>query len=105
MEFKKIVESMIEEKEITKIKDEYFNYPQTKYLPLREADLSTFTANEIKMIDSVLERLGHMNASQISDYSHGDVPWLTTEDQQAIDYESVFYRTPAYSVRNDSDDI
>ena len=28
---------------------------------------------------------------------------LTTEDGEAIDYEAVFYRTPAYSVRPDSD--
>jgi hypothetical protein len=40
-----------------------------------------------------------MNAKEISDYSHNDVPWLTTEDGQPIEYESVFYRTRPYSVR------
>ena len=40
-----------------------------------------------------------MNASQISAYSHNDVPWMTTKDGEAIEYESVFYRTPPYSVR------
>lgn len=40
-----------------------------------------------------------MNASQISEYSHNDVPWLTTEDGEIIEYKSVFYRTPQYSVR------
>jgi transcriptional regulator with XRE-family HTH domain len=103
MEFKKIVENMMEEEEIRRVKDEYFNYPRTKYLPLREPDLSIFTANEIKLIDSVIGRLGHMNASEISKHSHGDVPWLTTEDQQIIEYESVFYRTSPYSVRSDKE--
>jgi len=42
-----------------------------------------------------------MNASQISNYSHNDVPWLTAEDQSIIEYESVFYRAGAYSVRTD----
>lgn len=41
-----------------------------------------------------------MNAVQISDYAHKDVPWLTTEMGEIIDYESVFYRTMPYSVRN-----
>ena len=40
-----------------------------------------------------------MNAAQISDYSHNDIPWATTEDGKKIEYESVFYRTPPYSVR------
>ena len=41
----------------------------------------------------------------ISEYSHNDVPWLTTEDQGIIEYEAVFYRTPPYSVREYSEDI
>lgn len=31
-----------------------------------------------------------MNASQISDYSHGDFPWVITEDGKKIEYEAVF---------------
>ena len=41
----------------------------------------------------------------ISEYSHNDVPWLTTKDQGIIEYESVFYRTPPYSVREYNEDI
>ena len=52
-----------------------------------------------KMIDSVLDKLSDMNATEISNYSHEDVPWLTTETGKIIDYESVFYRTKPYSVR------
>ena len=100
VEFKKITDKMVEEKELFKLKDQYFQFPQTKYLPLREADLSKFNANEIKLIDDVLEKLSHFNANQISEYSHGDVPWLTTEMGDAIDYESVFYRQKSYSVRS-----
>ncbi len=98
-EFIKIVEDMEKKKELVKIDDKYFQYPQRKYLPLREPDLSTLKAIEIKMIDEVLEKLSDMNASQISEYSHNDVPWLTADDGDIIDYESVFYRTAHYSVR------
>ena len=106
VEFKKIVEKMISDEEIFKVENTYFKYPQTKYLPLRRADLSKLImANEIEVIDDVLNRLSDMNASQISEYSHGDVPWLTTEDQEVIEYESVFYRTPPYSVRTYREDI
>jgi len=99
IEFAKIVEQMIKKGEIEKVKSDYFNYPQTKYLPRNKPDLTKFKASEIGLIDDVLNRLSEMNASQISAYSHSDVPWLTTGDGEVIEYESVFYRTPPYSVR------
>ena len=105
IEFKKITDKMIKEEEIEKVESNYFEYPQTKYLPLRKADLSHLKANEIEVIDDVLNRLSDMTATQISGYSHNDVPWLTTADGEAIEYESAFYRTPPYSVRAYDEDI
>ena len=102
VEFRKIIKEM-EGKDIKKIKDKYFKYPRTKYLPLREPDLNKLKGNEIKVIDEVLEKLSDMNAKEISEYSHNDVPWLVCEDGEIIDYESVFYRTPPYSVRHYSE--
>lgn len=105
-EFVKIVEEMEGKKELSKVESQYFQYPQTKYLPLREPDLSVLNARELQMIDRVLESLSDKKATYISRYSHNDVPWLTTEDGKTIEYESVFYRTPAYSVRSyDEEDI
>lgn len=105
VEFKKIIDKMIKNKEVAKVGENYFAYPRTKYLPLRPPDLATFKASEKEIIDKVLERLSDMNAKQISDYSHKDVPWITTEEGKIIDYESVFYRTPEYSVRDYGDNI
>lgn len=105
VEFKKIVDRMIQDKEVEKVKSIYFTFPQTKYLPLRKANLTELKAVEIELINDVLCRLSDLNAAQISDYSHNDVPWLTTKDGQRIEYESVFYRTPPYSVREYGEDI
>jgi len=105
LEFGDIAAKMIKDEEITKVKSDYFSYPQTKHLPLKKPDLSKLKANEIEVIDNVLNRLSDMNAAQISGYSHNDVPWLTTEDGEIIEYESVFYRTPPYSLREYREDI
>ena len=105
MEFQKIVEKMIEHQEIEPVQSQHFGFPQKKYLPLREPRLSEFTAEEKQVIDNVLGRLSHMNAKQISEYSHNDVPWLTAEDDGIIEYESVFYRAAPYSVRQYDEDI
>lgn len=104
IEFQSIVNDMIENKEIEVVKSKYFQHLQKKYLPHQEPDLSVFNANEIKVIDDVLQKFSGMNASTISEYSHQDVPWMVTSERQKIDYESVFYRTPAYSVREYSND-
>jgi transcriptional regulator with XRE-family HTH domain len=103
-EFVKIVEDM-EGKDLEKVQDSYFQYPQTKYLPLRSPDMSkiNINGNEQKLIEDVINSLSDMNAKQISEYSHNDVPWQITEEGEVIDYESVFYRTPPYSVRDYSD--
>lgn len=97
--FRKLVEKMEEEGSLEVVKSSHYQYPQTKYLPLRAPDLEVLKATELEVIDEVLDRLGSMNASQISAYSHKDVPWLVAEENQPLDYESVFYRTPEYSAR------
>lgn len=104
VEFQKVIERMVADGELEKVKSSYFQYPQTKYLPLRPPDLTILKASEIRLIDEVLDRLGWMNAGQISEYSHGDVPWLTTEDGGNIPYEAVFYRVKPYSVREYQDE-
>jgi len=105
VEFKKIVEKMIDDEDMTKVDSKYFDYPQTKYLPLRKADMSKFKANEIEVIHDVLNKLSDMNATQISEYSHNDVPWLAAEEGKPIEYETVFYRTLPYSVRDYEEDV
>jgi len=99
VEFKKITEKMIESGDLEQSTRTYHGYPQKRYYPTREANLSIINGNEKETIDNVLSKLSDMNAKQISEYSHNDVPWITTDDGDIIEYESVFYRTDLYSVR------
>jgi len=105
IEFKDIVQKMEKEGEIERIKSKYFQYEQKKYLPRRSPDLAVFSAREITLIDEVLNRLAIKNARELSEYSHGDVPWKSHREGEVIDYESVFYRDDAYSVREYSDEL
>jgi len=105
VEFKKIVENMEGKKEIERVKSSYFQYEQKKYLPRREPDLKSLSAQEIKHIDEVLARLSDKNANELSDYSHNDVPWKVHKSGEIISYESVFYRDSEHSVRNYDDEL
>ena len=102
--FKKVVEELEEEGSLESVSSKYFNYRQSKYLPLRTPDLSLLSANELLMIDQVISEHGHKTAGQLSEYSHGDMPWMSAADGEALNYEMVFYRTPDYSVREYSSD-
>lgn len=105
VEFKKIVEEMEKKGEIERVKSNYFQYDQKKYLPRREPDLKGLSAREVKHIDEVLARLSDKNVQELTEYSHSDIPWVIHKDGEIISYESVFYRDQDHSVRNYEDEL
>lgn len=97
--FSKVIESMKEDGEVEEVKSKYFQYEQKKFLARRAANLSILSAQEKEVIDDVLVKLSDKTAKALSDYSHADVPWKVAESGKLINYETVFYRTDPYSVR------
>lgn len=102
--FTQMVERMEKEQDLIRVKSKYFQYDQKKYIPLRSPDLSKIDARELQHIDTVLARLSDMNAGQIREYSHEDIPWKMHVMGEPLDYEYVFYREPPYSARSYDDD-
>ena len=99
-EFSAIVKEMINEGKIEEVTTKFFDKDQKKYMPVVSPDLSVFTGRELQHIDEEIARLGHKTAKELSDFSHKDVPWISTEIGKDIPYEAVFYRTKETSVRN-----
>lgn len=100
--FAKITGEMQSNNELEAVSTKFYKKDQKKYFinPEYNHDLSVFSAREIKHIDNELERLSDLNAAELSDLSHDDVPWITAEYGDPLDYESVFYRTDKTSVRD-----
>jgi transcriptional regulator with XRE-family HTH domain len=94
-----IIRQMMEEGMLQRVKTEYHGYPQTRYLPLKKADLTKMRASEKEVIDKVIEQMSDWSAAMISEYSHKDLPWEITDDGRDISYELAFYRELPYSVR------
>lgn len=94
-----VLEKMIESGELQKIKTDYFGFPQTRYLPLNKADLDLLSGAEKETLDQVIDRYSDWSASAISDFSHKDIPWKATDEEDVIDYELAFYREPPFSAR------
>jgi transcriptional regulator with XRE-family HTH domain len=99
-----ILNQMITENQIIRIKTEYCGYPQTRYLPLVKPDLTNLKASEKEVLDRVVEQFSDWSATAISNYSHKDLPWVVTKEGEEINYELAFYREAPYSVRNYGDE-
>lgn len=56
------------------------------------------TSYEIQVIDDTINRISHFYSEEVSQYSHGDIPWRLANDGEALNYGAVFYRDPEYSV-------
>ena len=74
-------------------------YNRIKYISVGEPNTSKITKEELDFIDKNIDKYSRFNATQISEHSHEDIPYITAEDFEEIDYEVVFYRGPELSVR------
>lgn len=104
--FKRLVEQMIKNNEAEMIKSKFYHFPQTKFLinPAIEPNLTILNGQEKEHIDWELQRLSDLTATELSLLSHKDVPWISAETGNQLDYESVFYRTELTSVRDYSNE-
>jgi transcriptional regulator with XRE-family HTH domain len=100
-----IIGQMMKKGMIQRIKTAYYDKMQTRYIPLKKADLTELKASEKDVIDKVIEQMSDWSASAISSYSHKDMPWLASKEGEEINYELVFYRDAPFSVRNYGDEI
>jgi uncharacterized phage-associated protein len=94
-----IIKQMIDEGSVQLVKTEFHGLQQTRYLPLKKADLTQLKASEKEVIDQVILQMGDWTDTKIRDYSHKDLPWEVTEGGKTINYDLVFYREIPYSVR------
>ena len=103
--FLDVEKEMINSGDLIKEKKIYPKHAMYKYSLNKSPDLSLLSTKELAVINDVVDKLGDMSASEISEYSHGDTPWRIAKDQQPLDYEYVFYRDEEYSVRVYDEDL
>ena len=100
------LDRMVENGEVERTESTYFNYPQKRCsLKNKVLNFDALRPQEIEHIDEVLNKLSHMNGREIEMHSHGDIPWRCAQHRQVIPYESVFYRSEKYSVKEDEDEL
>ena len=69
---------------------------QDRTIALRAPVLELFTADEIALVDAVIEQLWDQTATQVSDASH-DVRWKVLQDRDFLPYEFAYLESGAVS--------
>lgn len=100
-----VINQMIDEGQLQRVKTDYNDCPQTRYLPLVKTDLTQLKASEKEVVDRVIEQMGDWSATAISNYAHKDMPWMASKEGEVVNYELAFYRDAPYSVRNYTEEM
>lgn len=94
---------LIEDRDTIERSIPVIDYSMTKIIPSRQADLSVFTAEEIDLVNEVLEFLKNKNNTQASQFSHDkSVGWQNTEINEEIPLSTIFFPV---GMRYTEDDI
>ena len=100
----KVLEQMQGDSQIKKIETEFWWYKQIRFIPNLKYNLSEFNWLEIEIIDNVIDKLSNMTASQVSEYSHKDVPYMVTKwIWDKIDYQLAHMRTGEFIANQEND--
>ena len=85
-----IRDRMMEDNDIVVVSREHFGYPQKRVVARRPPDLSEFTANEIALVDTVIDIGKDANAAELSALTHQMLGWQIAAYKAVIPYEAVF---------------
>lgn len=96
--FSEIIKELKGKKLINEVRVERSkDHVQKRYILSEDFEPTKLTKDEILELDRNISRLGGMTASQVSAYSHQDMPYKASSKNQIINYELVFYRDPVFS--------
>ncbi len=93
------IKKMEAEGSIIPVNAKYMWYTQQRYMINQKISDNFLWSEEEIFINTIIERLKDMNASEVSDYSHGDIPWQATPDMDLIDIILANHRLYPYSAK------
>lgn len=69
----------------------YWGRQQKRPINVREANLDLFSGNDIAILDETIKNCGHLNATEMSDLSHG-VAWEIASKGAVIPMQAFLYK-------------
>jgi hypothetical protein len=85
-DFRELAREMDEKDELKIQTRDFYKHTQKRPIALIPADLSVFTAEEIALVEEVLQVFWDRNAPEVSELSHQLGGWRLAEDKEEIPY-------------------
>ena len=85
-----IRDEMQEDKDLVVQKRLRFAYSQHRVIPLREPNLSMFTAEEIALVESIIDVCHGETGKDLSEFTHGLRGWQIADYKEVIPYSTIF---------------
>lgn len=82
---------------IAEEKVDYYGYQLRHLTALRDPDLSSFSEDEIAIIEGAIKQYGHESAKHLSELAHREHGWRLAKMKEVIPYHTVFLGTGAVS--------
>ncbi|MBZ0221050.1 MAG: SocA family protein [Candidatus Methylomirabilis sp.] len=83
-------EALRKEKRAEIKQENYLGFIKKKVVPLKGANVSMFTEEELSIVNMAIEETRSYSATQLSQWTHTLNPWLLSSDGEEIPYSSVF---------------
>ena len=80
--------------------DNYFGKPLQRLIPLRHAEVSRFSAEELEIIDQVIGALWGKTANEVSRMSHDEQGWKIVEEGEDIPLATAYLAKKAVLTDN-----
>ena len=90
--FDETISELKKEKKVKEVRAKYRGFRLMKFISLCKPTLNLINGDELEVINKVIQRLSSMTATQVTAYSHEDLPWKATEDRKQM---------PIYNTRGD----
>lgn len=84
---KPLIEKLKVKGAVAQSEHNYYGRTQFRTIALRDADLASFTTDEIALVTEILEECWDKNASQMSIMSHRFMGWELAQEGEDIPYE------------------
>ncbi len=87
-----LLEKLIQEQSIQRIKFKSHGKTQQRFINLEMANLKYIQGDELEVINEIIHQYGNKSKSEIMDFISNDLPWKATELNSIMDFELAFYR-------------
>ena len=81
-------QELLEAGEAELVEDDFMGYRLSRLRPLRDADVSRFTDDELRHVEQAIQALWGKTAAEASDLSHQEMGWRMVDEGETIPFSA-----------------